>query len=90
MDIGGPELLIVIVVALLLFGPTKIPKLARALGQAQREFRNGMAGLTGDDDTGDDDTGTTAAPKSETPAADEDAGTPAEQRSLPPAPDRDN
>ena len=85
MDIGGPELLIVIVVALLLFGPTKIPKLARALGQAQREFRNGMAGLTGDDDTD-----TTAAPKSETPAADEDTGATAEQRSLPPAPDRDN
>ena len=85
MDIGGPELLIVIVVALLLFGPTKIPKLARALGQAQREFRNGMAGLTSDDDTD-----TSAAPKSETPATETDAAATAEQRSLPPAPDRDN
>ena len=81
MDIGGPELLIVIVVGLLLFGPTKIPKLARALGQAQREFRNGMAGVT----DGDDETDAAA---SETLAIEADA--PAEQRSLPPASDRDN
>lgn len=41
--IGAPELLIVLVVVLLLFGGSKLPKLARSLGQAQREFRSGLA-----------------------------------------------
>lgn len=37
--IGGVELLIVIFIALLLFGPKKIPEIARTLGEAVREFR---------------------------------------------------
>jgi sec-independent protein translocase protein TatA len=36
---GGTELLIVFVVILLIFGPSQIPKMARGLGQAMREFR---------------------------------------------------
>lgn len=40
--IGAPELLIVLVLVLLLFGGAKLPKLARSLGQAQREFRGGL------------------------------------------------
>jgi sec-independent protein translocase protein TatA len=39
----GPELLIVLVIVLLVFGGTQLPKLARSLGQAQREFKNGLA-----------------------------------------------
>lgn len=42
MDIGPPELLIIAVIALLLFGGAKIPKLARSLGQAQKEFKQGL------------------------------------------------
>jgi sec-independent protein translocase protein TatA len=38
MNLGGPELLIVLVVVLLLFGAKKVPDLARSLGQAKREF----------------------------------------------------
>ena len=41
MSLGGPELLIVLAVILLLFGAKKVPDLARSLGQAQREFRAG-------------------------------------------------
>lgn len=41
MNLGGPELLIVLAVLLLLFGSAKVPQLARSLGQAQREFRDG-------------------------------------------------
>lgn len=41
MNLGGPELLIVLAVILLLFGAKKVPDLARSLGQAQREFRTG-------------------------------------------------
>jgi len=39
--LGAPELLIVLVIILLVFGGAKLPKLARSLGQAQREFRAG-------------------------------------------------
>ena len=42
MNLGGPELLIVLVVVLLMFGSKKVPDLARSLGQAQREFKDGM------------------------------------------------
>ena len=42
MNLGGPELLIILVVILLLFGSTKLPKLARSLGQAQNEFKTGL------------------------------------------------
>jgi sec-independent protein translocase protein TatA len=41
-NIGPFELLIVLVIALLIFGGTKIPKLARSLGQAQKEFKAGL------------------------------------------------
>jgi sec-independent protein translocase protein TatA len=36
------EILIIVVVLLLLFGGTQIPKLARSLGQAQKEFKQGL------------------------------------------------
>lgn len=42
MGLGPPELLIVLVVVVLLFGSTKLPKLARSLGQAQKEFKEGQ------------------------------------------------
>ena len=41
MGFGVQELLIVLVIVLLLFGSTKLPKLARSLGQAQQEFKKG-------------------------------------------------
>ncbi len=37
--IEGPDILIVLAVVLLLFGSTQIPKLARSLGSASREFK---------------------------------------------------
>jgi Tat protein translocase TatB subunit len=39
MGIGGWELFLIFVVALLVFGPRKIPELARGLGQGLREIR---------------------------------------------------
>ncbi len=36
------ELLIIVAVLLVLFGSTQIPKLARSLGQAQKEFKSGL------------------------------------------------
>ena len=37
--IGGPEILLVALVVLLVFGPKKIPELARGIGKSVREFR---------------------------------------------------
>jgi TatA/E family protein of Tat protein translocase len=38
-DIGLPELLVIIVIALIVFGPNKLPELAKAFGKAMREFK---------------------------------------------------
>ena len=38
-SIGGPEILVILVIALLLFGPTKLPELGKSLGRALREFK---------------------------------------------------
>lgn len=40
--IQGPQLFIVLAIVLLLFGGSKLPKLARSLGEAQKEFRHGL------------------------------------------------
>ncbi|MBA3431416.1 MAG: twin-arginine translocase TatA/TatE family subunit [Actinobacteria bacterium] len=39
---GGGELIIVLLVLLLLFGASRLPKLARSMGQAGKEFKTGM------------------------------------------------
>jgi sec-independent protein translocase protein TatA len=38
---GGPEVLVVLLILVLLFGANKIPKLARSTGQAMGEFKRG-------------------------------------------------
>ncbi|MBA2282056.1 MAG: twin-arginine translocase TatA/TatE family subunit [Acidimicrobiia bacterium] len=41
MNLGAPELLIILAVMLLLFGSRKLPDLARSLGSAKKEFEQG-------------------------------------------------
>lgn len=50
MALGAPELLILLVVVLVLFGGAKLPKLAKSLGEAQREFKKGTDGNAVDQD----------------------------------------
>jgi sec-independent protein translocase protein TatA len=52
MDVGPAELIIVLVIALVLFGGKKLPELARSLGSARREFEEGAR--RGDDDAPSD------------------------------------
>ena len=47
----GPEVIVVLVVILVLFGGSQIPKLARNLGQAQKEFKKGLSEGQKDGDT---------------------------------------
>ena len=42
-SLGAPELLLILLAILLLFGGAKLPKLARSLGQAQKEFKQGLS-----------------------------------------------
>lgn len=46
-NVGAFELIIVLVVVLLLFGSTRLPKLAKSLGEAQKEFKKGVADADG-------------------------------------------
>jgi sec-independent protein translocase protein TatA len=39
---GWPELVIVLVIALLIFGPSKLPQLAESIGKTIRQFRKSM------------------------------------------------
>ena len=52
-NFGGGELLVVLLIVLLIFGGTKVPQLARSLGQAQREFRKGSTEGADSDDAKD-------------------------------------
>lgn len=44
--IGTPELLVILVVALVVLGPERMPEIARALGKAMAELRRATSGLT--------------------------------------------
>ena len=47
---GTPELLILLLVILVVFGGSQLPKLARGLGSAQREFKKGLEEGAKDDE----------------------------------------
>lgn len=50
MNLGPTELIIILVIVMLLFGATRLPKLARSLGQASKEFKEGIREGAKDDD----------------------------------------
>ncbi len=63
MTFGGPEMIIVLVLVLVLFGGSQLPKLARNLGKAQKEFKDGISDADADG-KGEGDAGS-SSPKSE-------------------------
>ena len=68
--IQGPQLIIVLAIVLLLFGGSKLPKLARSLGESQKEFREGLK-------EGETSPAPAANASAETPAPTVDTPTPA-------------
>jgi sec-independent protein translocase protein TatA len=44
LDLGAPELIIILAIVLLLFGGRKLPELSRSLGSSMREIRKGLGG----------------------------------------------
>jgi sec-independent protein translocase protein TatA len=70
--IGPLELIIVLVIALVVFGPKRLPDLGKSLGTGMREFKDSITGSSKDDDD-DDDRSSLTAPSSDEPAAPDDA-----------------
>ena len=49
-NIGVPGLILIIVLALIIFGPKKLPELGRAVGSTLKEFKRSAKDLVDDDD----------------------------------------
>ena len=49
-SIGPLEIIVVLVVVLLIFGPKRLPDLGKSLGRGMREFKDSVTGNHGDDD----------------------------------------
>ncbi len=47
-SIGVPGLVIILVIALIIFGPSKLPQLGRAVGQTLKEFKDGTKDIVDD------------------------------------------
>lgn len=43
MNLGVPEILLILVIALLFFGPSRLPSLGKSLGEAIRGFKKGLS-----------------------------------------------
>ena len=43
-NIGGPELVIILIIALIVLGPKKLPDFGRSLGNGMREFKDSLTG----------------------------------------------
>jgi len=48
-EIGIPGLILILVVALLVFGPKRLPEMGRSLGRGMREFKDSISGGDKDD-----------------------------------------
>ena len=49
--IGIPSLILILIVALIIFGPSKLPEIGKAAGSSLKEFKNATKGLTDDDES---------------------------------------
>jgi sec-independent protein translocase protein TatA len=53
-NIGLPELMVVLVIALIVLGPKKLPDFGRSLGNGMREFKDSISGDSKRDDDDED------------------------------------
>lgn len=54
-SVGWPELVIVLVVVLLLFGAKRLPEIARSVGKSTKEFKKGMRDTAVEEDEADEE-----------------------------------
>ena len=62
-NIGLPEIAIVLLIVLVIFGPKRLPQLGRSLGSGMREFKDAVTGNRKDDDDDDSPELTAAQPE---------------------------
>ena len=76
--ISVPELLILLVVLLLVFGAKRLPEMGRSLGKGMREFKDSVSGLDAASSVEDTTTTPTPLPPQELPSAPSQPSQPAE------------
>jgi sec-independent protein translocase protein TatA len=54
VNVGPTELIIVLVIALIVLGPKRLPEVGRSVGRGMREFKDSLSGVGGRDDEDDD------------------------------------
>ena len=54
-NVGPMELIIVLVIALIVLGPKRLPEVGRSIGKGMREFKDSLSGDSRDDDDDDDE-----------------------------------
>jgi sec-independent protein translocase protein TatA len=52
-NIGPLEIIVVLIIALVVFGPKRLPELGRSMGKGMREFKDSLTGKDDDDDEDD-------------------------------------
>ena len=62
-NIGPLEIIVVLIIALIVFGPKRLPELGNSLGKGIREFKESVTGENKDDDRDDDDVKAISASK---------------------------
>jgi sec-independent protein translocase protein TatA len=50
--LGWQEMLLIFLIALILFGARRLPEIGRSLGQAMREFKRTISGISEEEDSG--------------------------------------
>ena len=55
INVGPMELIIVLVIALIVLGPKRLPEAGRAVGKGLREFKDSLSGMSAHDDDEDDE-----------------------------------
>jgi sec-independent protein translocase protein TatA len=53
-NIGPMELIVVLVIALVVLGPKKLPEVGKSLGKGMREFKDSISNISGSDDDAED------------------------------------
>jgi len=67
--IGFPELIVLAIVLLLIFGPKRLPEIGRSMGKGMREFKDSVTGKDDDDETTSRPVELAAPPADPPPAA---------------------
>lgn len=49
-NVGPMELIVVLIIALVVLGPKKLPEVGKSLGKGMREFKDSISSMGGDDD----------------------------------------